>query len=174
MVNLGKTPIRAGLWRPMTADDLDDVLTVAARVHPGLPERREVFSERAALFPAGALVLAEGGAIGGYAVAHPIRSHAPPALDTLLGALVADADDLYIHDVAVLPERRGGGAASAAVTRLLALASPYPTSSLVSVYGTAPFWARFGFSPSTVDMADKIRPYGPGAIYMVRHNRGGP
>ncbi len=157
-------------WRPMRASDLDAVLAVGAAVHPGLPESRAMFAERQRLFPGGCLVLESEGAVAGYAVSHPIRRFAPPALDSLLGALPAEADDYYIHDIAILPGQRGGTSREA-ITRLLAVADAYPTTSLVSVYGTAGFWSRYGFSPVDRDMIAKLAPYGAGAVYMVRDNR---
>jgi GNAT superfamily N-acetyltransferase len=152
----------------MRPDDLDGVLAVADHVHPALPESRAVFAERIALFPRGCLVLDADGMVGGYAVSHPIRRFAPPALDALIGALPADADDYYIHDVAIRPEHRGSGAASSAVRLLLDNARDYETSSLVAVYGSMAFWSRFGFVPAGADMDEKLAPYGPGAIYMIR------
>lgn len=159
-------------WRPMRASDLRAVLDVSNAVHPDLPEGEAVFAERLALFPEGCLVLADGATIEGYALSHPIRRFRPPALNSLLGALPADADDYYIHDVVVAPWRRGGGHAAIGVRRLLAIASAYETTSLVSVYGTAAFWARFGFRPASRDMAAKLRPYGANAVYMLRRNQG--
>jgi hypothetical protein len=42
---------------------------------------------------------------------------------------------------------------------------------LISVYGTAPFWSRFGFVDETATANPaKLAPYGPGARYMVRRN----
>lgn len=161
----------AGEWRAMRADDLDAVLALAERSHPELPESRTVFAERLALFPRGCLVLGGGRGIDGYTVSHPIRRSEPPALGALLGSLPADADQFYIHDVVVVPSRRGAGAAAAAVAQLLALASDFETTALVSVYGTVGFWSRFGFTPSREDMAGKLRPYGADAVYMVRPNR---
>lgn len=162
----------AAKWRAMSADDLDAVLALADRSHPELPESRAVFAERLALFPKGCLLLdGDRRGIGGYAVSHPIRRFAPPALGALLGSLPADADQFYIHDVVVEPSRRGAGAAAAAVARLLDLASDFDTTALVSVYGTVGFWSRFGFAPSLEDMTAKLRPYGADAVYLVRPNR---
>lgn len=42
---------------------------------------------------------------------------------------------------------------------------------LVSVYGAAAFWARFGFARSIEDMPAKLRPYGAQAVFMERRNR---
>lgn len=155
-------------WRPMREDDLDGVLALADRCHPGLPESRAVFAERLALYPQGCLVLPGADGVAGYAIAHPIRRLEPPPLGTLLGAIAPDADQFYIHDVVVAPERRGGGMSGLAVARLLVLAADYPSAALVSVYGTAGFWSRFGFRPEPEEMEEKLRAYGDGAVFMVR------
>ncbi len=152
----------------MRTADLDAVEALGDRIHPGLPESRAVFAERLALFPDGCWVLDGPEGIVGYAISHPIRAFAPPALDTLLGALPADATQFYIHDFALAPEARGTGAAAAGVSALLRVAERYATAALVSVYGTAPFWSRFGFVASGKDMGAKLAPYGADAVFMVR------
>jgi GNAT superfamily N-acetyltransferase len=162
-------------WRAMTESDIPGVLDIAARVHPALPESAAVFHERLRLFPAGSLVLAGDGPIGGYTVSHPIRAFEPPALDTLLGRIPSDADDYYIHDFALAPEQRGTGLARAGIEILLRKAEAFSSASLVSVYGTANFWSRFGFRLATRDgLQRKLAPYGPDAVYMRRVTAGGP
>jgi GNAT superfamily N-acetyltransferase len=145
---------------------------VADEVHPDLPEGDHIFTKHVKLFPAGCLVLVEGDAVCGYAISHPIRDRQPPALDSLLGAIAPDANQYYIYDVAIMPRLRGRGLAAECIHRLLALANRYPTTSLVSVYGTAPFWGRFGFVPEPVDavLAEKLRNYGDDATYLSRRN----
>ncbi len=169
MVNGASDP-GGSAWRAMVPADLDAVEALGDRVHPGLPESRAVFAERLALFPEGCIVLPGARGILGYGVSHPIRPGAPPPLDTLLGALPLEAAQYYIHDVVVAPEARGRGAAGAGVERLLGQAARYPTTALVSVYGTARFWRRFGFRESMSGMAEKLAPYGPDAVFMVRDN----
>lgn len=150
----------------MTPDDLPRVIALADRVHPTFPEGEAMYRDRMVLFGEGCLVLAAGEAIGGYAVAYPARDGAPPPLDTVLGALPANADTLYIHDVALAPEARGAGRSDEAVHRLLALAAPLRRAMLVSVYGTAPFWRRFGFRE--VEAAPgKLESYGADAVMMA-------
>lgn len=157
-------------WRTMQETDLPAVLKVSTDVHPGFPEGEPMFRNRLSLFPAGCLVLDAGdGRLLGYAVSHPSKRYAPPALDVILPALPKDADDYYVHDVALLPQARGGGHARAGIEAILANAAPFGSASLVSVYGTAPFWSRFGFEPvADRDMEAKLRPYGEGAVYMLR------
>ncbi|KAH6630948.1 hypothetical protein B0J18DRAFT_422692 [Chaetomium sp. MPI-SDFR-AT-0129] len=159
-------------WRRMTIEDVPDLLRVADQVHPGLPESGNVFGERVKLFPEGCLILANQDKVYGYAISHPIRQRQPPALDTLLGGIAPDADQYYIHDVAILPELRGCGHAAEGIRRLLEVAGRYPTACLVSVYGTAPFWSRFGFEPEQVDPAllEKLRNYGDDAVYLSRRS----
>ena len=161
----------------MTTDDIPRLLQVANRVHPTLPESDYVFTERWKLFPEGCLVLADDtdNKVCGYAVSHPIRSGQPPALNSLLGAIPQDADQYYIHDVAIIPELRGHGFAAEGIRKLLRLAdNRYPTTCLISVYGTSPFWRRFGFAPVPelvgVVLAEKLRNYGDDATYMQRKN----
>lgn len=163
------------VWRSLTAGDIDGLVRVADQIHPGLPESAEVFAERARLYPDGCLALIDeddGDQICGYAISHPIRHAQPPALDTLLGTISPDADTYYIHDVAILPRLRGRGLAEEAISRLLGVAARYPTTSLVSVYGTQSFWGRFGFVPEAVDGAlrDKLSSYGENSQYLSRSN----
>jgi hypothetical protein len=41
---------------------------------------------------------------------------------------------------------------------------------LVSVYGTQPFWARYGFEiANALELGTKLRSYGPTARYMTRN-----
>lgn len=159
-------------WRQMTVDDVDGLLRVADEVHPDLPEGGHIFAERVKLFPEGCLVLADDDEILGYAISHPIRRNQPPELDCLLGEIAADADQYYIHDVAVRAKTRGKGFAAECINKLLEIARRYPTSCLVSVYGTAPFWGRFGFELEPVDdvLKAKLKNYGDDAIYLSRRN----
>lgn len=154
-------------WRQMTPHDIDAAFDVAAVAHTSLPERREIFAERLSLFPKGCLVLEKDGQVVGYALSHPIKRFQPPALDSLLRAIASDADDYYIHDVAIRPEARGGQA-ERVVRHLLEIAGDYQTASLVSVYGTSGFWGRFGFEPAVQDMTQKLAPYGDSAVYMLK------
>ncbi|KAL2265006.1 hypothetical protein VTJ83DRAFT_7516 [Remersonia thermophila] len=191
MTTASDPPAWSWRWRPMTPADLPAVLLIGDEIHRDLPEDEAVFRQRLLLFPAGCFALeitepaehGEGGPpaassdggdssarIGGYIMSFPIRRHRPPALNALFpgGALAADADQYYLHDVAVLPRFRARGVASAGVRMVLGgsegrggsrngngcrerdgaqsgPAAAYETTSLVSVYGTCKFWERFGF-----------------------------
>ncbi|MCO5129083.1 MAG: GNAT family N-acetyltransferase [Xanthobacteraceae bacterium] len=165
-----------GQWRPMAAADLPGVLAVADRVHPAFPEDGAVFEERLRLYPAGCLAFSSGADVLGYAVSHPWRAFDPPALNARLGELSRRSDTYYIHDVALLPELRGSGAAALVVALLIARARKegFATVSLVAVNGSAGFWAHHGFhdvaARKVVDaaLARKLRGYDDAAAFMVR------
>lgn len=158
-------------WRPMRPEDLPAVLEIAARVHPGFPEREEVFAERLRLSPEGCLLLVPGRLALGYAISHPWRAFQPPPLDSLLGALPASPATWYVHDVALLPGTRGSGMGAEAVCRLAETAKKkgLASLSLVAVGGSAPFWQRQGFGAvEREDLAAKLASYGSDARFMVR------
>ncbi|WP_354104198.1 GNAT family N-acetyltransferase [Bradyrhizobium sp. LB14.3] len=158
-------------WRPARASDLPAISAIAARIHPDLPERPEVFAEKMRLYPDGSRVLAAEDEIAGYGLAHPWTQHRIPPLDGFLEQLPGNADCLYVHDVAVLPGFRGGVAGDyVAAIEQLARASGIATLALVSVYATRPLWERLGFRAVTAnaELRAKLASYGDNATYMLR------
>ncbi len=160
----------------MSADDLPRIFAIAAQVHASYPEDAAVFAERLRLYRLGCHVYEAGGRLLGYVLSHPWRDRAPPALNSLLGALPASPETYYIHDLALLPEARGTGAGSAIVAALVAQAraAGLPSVSLVAVHESAEFWRGHGFhaaiDPEGADpaLAEKLRSYDEGARFMVR------
>lgn len=133
----------------MRADDLGAVAALEAECHAPLPAEGELlFAERLVLFPRGCLAAEDSAGLAGYAVAHPWRAVAPPALGQRLGALPDDADCLHLHDLALAPRARGLGMVAAALAQLIPLARQRGIGalSLVAVHGTVPMWARHGFA----------------------------
>ena len=167
--------VKPGFWRQLAADDVDSLIQIADAIHPGLPEAREIFLERLKLFPQGCLALVddESAALGGYAISHPIQHRRPPALDSQLGQIAVEADQYYIHDLAILPTLRGQKLAQGAVALLLTVAEQYASTCLVSVYGTAKFWSQFGFVAVDIDeeLRSKIAVYGADAVYLERQSK---
>jgi ribosomal protein S18 acetylase RimI-like enzyme len=158
-------------WRLARASDLPAISAIAARIHPDLPERPEVFAEKMQLYPDGCRVLAADDEIVGYGLAHPWKLHRIPPLDGFLEQLPGEPDCLYVHDVAVLPDFRGGVARNyVAAIEHLARASEIATLALVSVYATRPLWERLGFRPVTAntELRAKLASYGDNATYMLR------
>ncbi|CAF9910522.1 hypothetical protein IMSHALPRED_009222 [Imshaugia aleurites] len=162
-------------WRELSVNNIKSLAGVADKIHPDLPESDEVFAERVKLFPEGCLGLLEGKGyeLCGYVISHPIRRLQPPALNSLLGKIASDADQYYIHDLAILPQLRGCGLAQECINKLFAIARRYPTTCLISVYGTEHFWSRFGFVPVQIDdvLKKKLLDYGEDATYLERKNK---
>ena len=171
------TPVQAKVsWREISAKDIKSLARVADKIHTDLPESDGVFAERVKLFPEGCLGLVEdtSNELCGYAISHPIRRLQPPSLDSLLGEIASDVDQYYIHDIAIMPQLRGRGLAQECINKLSVIARRYPTTCLISVYGTERFWGRFGFVPVEIDevLEKKLREYGDDARYLERRNEG--
>lgn len=155
----------------MTPEDLDGVCAVAAVAFPDHFEDRDCFADRLALHPEGCRVLTDGREVFGYLIAYPSRRGSIPPLNSRMAARYADADVLYLHDLALRPEVRGGGHARAAIETLIkqAKGDGWPAVALVAVNDAGPFWARHGFVD---DLSPELRAalagYGPHARYMLR------
>jgi GNAT superfamily N-acetyltransferase len=158
-------------WRELTAHDLAEVEAIAALVHPLFPEDPAVFAERQRLYPQGTRLLEIDGKPAGYILSHPWRFGALPELNALLGAIPADADTYYLHDLALLPRARGTGAAAMIVGDMLrhARAAGLASASLVAVNNSLPFWYKHGFREVAAPaLTDKLNSYEDAARYMTR------
>jgi GNAT superfamily N-acetyltransferase len=104
-------------------------------------------------------------------VAYPWLRDQAPALNTLAERLPADADVLYLHDLALHPGARGRGLTSPVIEQVVRLAQTegLPAVSLVAVNDATAFWRLRGFedAPSPT-MATKLASYGSDAAYMIR------
>lgn len=159
------------IWRPMTPDDLDDVCAVAAVGFPDHFEDRDCFADRLSLNPQGCRVLTDGQSVSGYLITYPSRRGSIPPLNSRLSALASDAEILYLHDLALRPDARGGGHARVAIEALIdkAKSDGWPAIALVAVNDAQAFWARHGFAvDASPDLRQKLASYGADAVYMVR------
>jgi N-acetylglutamate synthase-like GNAT family acetyltransferase len=166
-----RVELRHGLWRPAREADLAAIVAIADEVHVAYPEDAAVIAERLRLYPDGCALLELGGEPAAYALTHPWRYAEPPALNAALGTLPDAPTTYYIHDVALLPEARGTGAASAIVEAIVAQAEALamPNVSLVAVNRSVPFWDRFGFAVTDEpSLAAKLLSYDADARFMVR------
>jgi GNAT superfamily N-acetyltransferase len=130
-----------------------------------------VLAEKQRLYPQGAWLCEQDREAIGYFFTHPWHAGAIPALDTMLDAIPTDPSTYYFHDLALLPEARGAGAARAAVGTALgyATAQRFGTASLVAVNGSRAFWERQGFAAVDVPhLGAELAAYEPGALYMSR------
>ncbi len=158
-------------WRPSTPDDIAAIGDIENVVHVVFgQERPEVHRERMTLFPDGHRVLIKDARIVGYSVAYPWRLSDVPKLDTFLGRLPAPAECMFVHDVAMLPEAQGHGAAKAFITHVTDVARQLGLNklALVSVYGTTVVWSRLGFHITLpLGGPHALEIYGDTAAYMT-------
>ena len=155
----------------MTAYDLPAVEKIAAVVHPGFPESSEVLADRQRLYHNGCYLFEIREKPAGYVLSHPWRAGAPPALNSMLGEIPADATTYYLHDLALLPVARRIGAASEIVEALTkhATVRGFSTMSLIAVNGSQGFWQKHGFAVTEIPELDgKVESYEASARLMVK------
>lgn len=157
----------------MAPADIDGVVRIARIAFPDHFEDRACFAERLALYPAGCFTLADSDdQAAGYLIAYPWTAGAAPALNSLIGALPAQPELIYLHDLAVHPDLRGQGCTRTIVERLAAQAhgEGWDRLALVAVNHATGFWQKLGFEASGDEaMAAKLASYGGDARYMVRN-----
>jgi GNAT superfamily N-acetyltransferase len=162
-------------WRLMEVGDLTSINAMANIIHPDFFEDAAVLSERLKLYPQGCFVLSGANAsLIGYAITHPWHLYAMPALNSLLGGLPEAPSTYYLHDIALLPQSRGTGAAGTIVSLLAdhASRSGFSTMSLVAVNGSTGFWEKQGFRKEDhPELNSKLQTYSNDARFMVRHLR---
>ncbi len=161
--------------RPMTPQDLDDVLALQAQGYPAaLHDSADAFLSRMDLAPRLNLVAHQGDYLRGYLFSHPWRAGSPPPVDAVLPAS-APQDCWYVHDLSVAEAARGLGLARRLLIAGRDAASDLGLSraELIAVEGAAPFWRRQGWSlPAIIsqDLAAKVAGYGPSAVFMTCEN----
>lgn len=160
-------------WRPMTDGDLAQVLDIATILHPDYPERIEIFADKLAFDPDGCRVLADGDTVVGYGFAHGWTLGLPPLLDAELGAPPGPTDCLHLHDVAIMPQARGGGRVGLYLEHLEKLASRRRLDwlGLIAIAGKDSYWKAKGFcvmTESGAQLSQRLASYGAGNCYLVR------
>lgn len=160
-------------WDLMTVDDLPEIEQVMLDTYPHLPEETAAFLERVRLFPQGCRVLRhlDTNRVHGYIISHPWAQNDIPPLSSLLGALPTKAEVYYIHDIALLPEARGHGAAREILADISQLARSLYINrfALVALASAKEFWSSHGFREIQREpLKEKLAGYGRGAAYMQR------
>jgi GNAT superfamily N-acetyltransferase len=135
-------------WRPMRVADIPSVAAISDAVHGDYTEQAAVYANRLQLHPRGCWLLERDGKAIGYLISHPWEGTQPPALNQLIEALPEPADHYYLHDLALLPDARGTGAAQAAIVIVLDRAGKAGARriALTAVNGADAFWGRNGFT----------------------------
>ncbi|AQR75052.1 GNAT family N-acetyltransferase [Sphingomonas sp. LM7] len=149
----------------MHAGDLAAVSEISDAVHGRYTEPAAIYAERLDLHPAGCRVLVQDGAVTGYLISHPWHRDPPPALGAVIGAIPADADTYYLHDIALLDSARGTGAGGAALALVVeqARALGLGDVTLMAVGGADRFWSSRGFAYVASDAGST---YGPDCHLM--------
>ncbi len=160
--------------RPLAASDLPGLLAVQRACYgEGFVESAEVFARRLASPANCSLVLVrEGGEVAGYLAAYRSALHKVTPLHGDFEP-VAQADTLYLHDMAVHPAHAGQGLAAALLAPLWqrARAEGLRHSALVAVQGAQGYWERHGYAVLALQDAgqrERLLGYGGGAVYMAR------
>ena len=158
-------------WRSMTAADIPTVDAIGEVVHPDFPEDIAVMENRFALFAVGCFVAESDSGPIGYAISHPAVIGRPAPLNTVLPALDADADCLFLHDIALTEASRGLGLGRTLTEKLktTARAHGFAKLGLVSVNNSRAFWMAQGFEIFAGDdtLKAKLATYEDDARFMV-------
>lgn len=136
------------LIRTLSLCDLPGVMEVQRSAYPdGLIEPAASFARKLEIWPEGAKGAFDGGVLAGYLFCHPWPAGTVAPFGSEQIVIPSAKADLFIHDLAVRPERRGVGIASLLVREAVAMAAAHRLSrcALVAVLGARPFWERQGF-----------------------------
>lgn len=119
------------------------------------------------------LAESSSGEVQAYLFSYPSRNYHVAALGSEF-AQYAEADVLYLHDMAVAQHARGLGLPA----KLLRYAEDYAASlrldrlALVAVQGSVPYWQRQGFAGVNLSDAEAIQALasysGQNAVYMQK------
>lgn len=134
-----------GLIKNLTLKEVERVLEIQkACYHKDYWESKEKFESILRLYPSGCYGLwCEK--LAGYLFSHPWRIGEYVPLDSPIKKLPENADCLYVHDIAILPEFRGEGAGRVLFSRVLDAARRFRAIELVAVQHSENFWKKLGF-----------------------------
>jgi GNAT superfamily N-acetyltransferase len=161
--------------RPMTAEDVSQVLALQHTCYqPEFHEPVQAFDSKLRSSPDTCWVISTRAAsIAAYLVCLPVARANYPTLRAPSWQPVADADELYVHDMAISPDLRGQGAAHLLLQQATTHAALVGLSrlSLIAVQDSTTFWAHLGFTPQTVTslaLQHKLASFGAEATLMTR------
>ena len=158
---------------PLTAQHLDGLMQVQLACYGAdFMESAALYAARLASPVQCSLVIVQGSEVLAYLAAYRsvLGKVTPLHGDFTCEAL---AETLYLHDMAVAPDRAGEGLASALLQAMLqqAQADGLHYSALVSVMGSQPYWQRKGYAPLmpwSAQHREALRSYGDDAQYMAQ------
>lgn len=153
----------------MAPGDLAGVLDVQSACYPpAMQEPAHVVLARLAASPDTVFVARDDDGVCGYLFAYPSRLGKVTPLGGAF-AVSAEADALYLHDLAVAPRAAGQGVARRLVARLHddAAGRGLRYAALVSVQDSLAFWESLGYVPAADDDA-ALATYPGAAYYMTK------
>ena len=168
---LGRIPRTPSLViRPLTTADVNQVLELQELAYAqNYLESAESFTVKIAAGPETCSGAWFDGRLVGYLVAVPLDRDEPLSLNSthIQPTPMAEAQVLYIHDLAIHPERRKTGLGDVLLVHLYESAIRYGIEaySLVAVQNSSGYWAQRGFTPQEGPPAIG---YGPEAVRMSR------
>lgn len=159
--------------RSMETSDIAAILAIQTQCYPALLlESEDVIRERLQRCAAQCWVAEDEIGVCAYLFGYLSRVGKVTPLDAIFTP-DADADCLYVHDLAVLPRKTGCRVGPALVEHNLQQAREHalPYSALVSVQNSSGFWERLGYqcAPSLdAQQQQNLDSYGIPALYMVK------
>ena len=135
-------------------------------------ESPQVVAKRLMLYPQSCWLACYQDKVWGYLFSYPSRLGQINPLGAEFGQY-EQANCLYLHDMAVSPDARGQGVATALLQQALTYASTLglPYAALVAVQNSAAFWQQQQFSAVdslSVPASLALTSYGEDAIYLAR------
>ncbi|EAT11125.1 putative acetyltransferase [Oceanobacter sp. RED65] len=159
--------------RLLEESDVSQILTLQNLCFPEVePESDISFINKIKQSPSTCWGVFKDGTLKAYLIAIPWRTGRPLSLDQI-DVLCVNPNCLYLHDLAVLPEMRGTGAAQTLLKYFFKalLKKKFSRAALVAIQGSKPYWERQGFSVQASSNAinEKLASYGSEAFYMEYH-----
>jgi len=150
--------------RSLAASDLPSIRALEAEAYlESLLVSDEAFARLIELFPDGAIGAFDDEGLCGFIFGVPLIAGTTLDLREPLDRIPERADVFYVHDIAVANRCRGQGVGRVLAASLLELARAhgFNRAELVSVQGSAAFWAKFGFE------SVRAFEYAPGAASVA-------
>lgn len=161
--------------RTMLSEDLPEVFRIQGECFSAdLAESNDSIITKLRESPEFCFVAVKDSEVMGYTLALPMRTGEILPLNDTEYTIPADADSLYLHDMAVSPSARKLGVAPALLKELFEVTkdSGFAKTYLIAVSGASTYWTRHGFEAVVVDdeMQKILSKYGDDAVYMVKGN----
>lgn len=154
----------------LAESDVSEILNVQSLCFPSVePESAKSFSNKIKQSPDTCWGIFKQNKLKAYLIALPWVAGSPLNLNQE-DVTCANPNCLYLHDLAVLKEMQGSGAAQTLLSCFFEAlrSSSFRRAALVAIQGSKPYWQRHGFQTQATSKAvnDKLDSYGTEAFYM--------